>query len=144
MLELKFNDQYLKQSGKGTEEILQEDLEESQKLFLRLTNDFATSMILAKDWSGMTYEEIADKVNLDERQVRRIFHGEGTKTNTLAAIMLSMKLPAMVSLKLMELSSCPLRYSNQEHCIFHYALTTLRGYDMDTIRKKLDKLGATL
>ena len=144
VLELKFNEQYLKQSGKEKEEILQKDLEDGRKLFLRLTNDFAASMKLAKDWSGMTYEEIADKVNLDERQVRRIFHGEGTKTNTLVAILLAMKLPAMVSLKLMELSSCPLRYNNQEHCIFHYALTTLRGYDMDTIRKKLDKLGATL
>ena len=144
VLELKFNEQYLKQSGKEKEEILQEDLEDGRKLFLRLTNDFAASMKLAKDWSGMTYEEIADKVNLDERQVRRIFHGEGTKTNTLVAILLAMKLPVEVSLKLMELSSCPLRYINQEHCIFHYALTTLRGYDMDTIRKKLDKLGATL
>ena len=144
VLELKFNEQYLKQSGKEKEEVLQEALEDGRKLVLRLTNDFATSMRLAKDWSGMTYEEIADKVNLDKRQVRRIFHGEGTKTNTLVAILLAMKLPVEVSLKLMELSPCPLRFSNQEHCIFYHALITLRGYDMDVIRKKLDKLGATL
>lgn len=126
------------------EEALEQYLMKAQQIADGFTNDFSFCMKESKKLLGLSYNDIADRVNLDERQVRRVFSGESGSLETIVAIIFAMELPPQLSLPLMERSPHRLMPGKDEHNWIRIAFMTMWGKSIDEVREKLLEHGVTI
>ena len=70
----------------------------------------------------MTYTDIAKEIHVNEKTIRRIFHGESGSIDNLVAICLSMQLPPMISQHIIKRSKWNLDLTQERHQILYTAL----------------------
>lgn len=125
-------------------EALNAYLMEAQTIANGFTSDFSYCMKESKKLLGLSYNEIADRVEMDERQVRRIFAGDSGSLESIIAVIFAMELPPQLSLPLMERSPHRLMANKDEHNWIRIAFMTEWGKSMDEVRAELSKHGVTL
>ncbi len=82
----------------------------------KMTDDQKQCMELLLDWRDMKYTELADAIDISERTVRRIVNGDNTpELKTAVRICFGLKLPPLISEKLLEVFGCRLMPMNQDH-----------------------------
>lgn len=126
------------------EEALERYLMKAQKIANGFTDDFSYCMKESKTLLGLSYNDIADRVNIDERQVRRIFDGESGSLESIVAIIFAMELPPQLSLPLMDRSPHRLMAGKDEHNWIKVAFQTMWGKNLEEVRKKLQEHGVNL
>src|SRR5699024_3267352 len=55
---------------------LEKVVKENSEIYKKLNNDFCDCMNTVKEWRGYTFIDIAARIPMEERQIRRIFNGE--------------------------------------------------------------------
>lgn len=123
---------------------LNEYLMRAQTIANGFNSDFAFCMKESKKLLGLSYNEIADRVGIDERQVRRIFAGDSGSLESIVAVIFAMELPPQLSLPLMERSPHRLMASKDEHNWIKIAFMTEWGKDLDEVKEELKKHGVIL
>ena len=119
--EIKFNNGYQNSTPKKQAEYLASVVQDNMNMYGQLTNSHTDCLEKVRDWRDMTYIAIADKIPMEERQVRRIFKGESNGTiPTLVAICLVLRLPPEISFHIIEKSPLTLSLANTDHQWYHF------------------------
>jgi hypothetical protein len=121
------------------EKALEQYLLDAEKVAATFNSDFSFCMKASKDFMGVSYNVIADRVDIDERQVRRIFAGESGSLETIVAVLFAMELPPQLSLPLMERAPHKLMPANDNHNRIKIAFLTKWGNKIEDVRKHLLK-----
>ena len=89
----------------------------------KMTDNQKQCMELLLDWRNMKYTELADAIDISERTVRRIVNGENTpELKTAVRICFGLKLPPLISEKLLDVFGCKLMPMNMDHQWINEAL----------------------
>jgi len=82
----------------------------------QMTDDQSQCMELLLDWRKMKYTELADSIDINARTVSRIAHGENApELKTAVRICFALRLPPMISEKLLDVFGCKLMPTNIDH-----------------------------
>ena len=125
-------------------EVLGDLIEEEMTMYNSLPNDYVTCMDIVRKWKKMTYNEIAEETHVDEKTVRRVFHGESGSIKRLATICLSMQLPPIISQHIIEKSPWSFHLVDKEHQTIHFALQHYYAQRYDAIEEFLQRRGVAL
>lgn len=99
----------------------------------KMTDDQKQCMELLLDWRGLKCTELADAIDINERTVRRIVNGENTpELKTAVRICFGLKLPPLISEKLLDVFGCKLMPMNTDHQWINEALHLVypQSYDV--------------
>jgi len=111
----------------------------------KMTDDQAQCMELLLDWRGMKYTELADAIDVDERTIRRIKDGDNTpKLNTAIRICFGLKLPPLISEKLLDVFGCKLMPMNTDHQWINEALHLIYPQSYDAAVEWLSAYGVEI
>ncbi|MDR0298774.1 MAG: ImmA/IrrE family metallo-endopeptidase [Streptococcaceae bacterium] len=132
--EIKFHQGYENTGSEKQRAYLETIRHEQMEVYNSLTNDWCECLEKVRHWREMTYQEIADKILMNERQVRRIFHGQSGKIESLVSICLALKLPPEISEHIISHSSCALNLTNTEHQWYHFVLMYYYGRNLEETR----------
>lgn len=103
--ELKLPDNISNLSSEEKMAYMNDQLQEENKIFKSLTNDYKTSFEIVKKWRGVSYNDIAEALGITEREIERIMKGETGKTiPNIVSICLFLKLPYEMSNHIIEKS----------------------------------------
>ncbi len=120
-------------------------IKKEEALFKKMTNDYLECLKIAKDDRGLSFQDIAEEILMDEKTVRRIFKGESdSRIETLVAVCLALHLPPKVSEHIIKLSPLSFNQHEDKHLLYGFALRSLYGHSMKEIRNKLNQFGVQL
>ena len=139
-----FNKKASKVSEEKQYKLQKEYWQEGVELYQSLTQDYTTSIKTAREWSDLTREEIAENADIEIRHLDRVLKGQVKKTETFIRVFLAMKLPPMVTTKLLELAPCEWTLSNPKHAMYNWAINSMEGSDLEEIKERLEALGYPL
>jgi transcriptional regulator with XRE-family HTH domain len=143
--EIKFHNGYQNSTPAKQAEYLASVVKENMEMYSRLPNCHSACLEQVKEWRGMTYQDIADKIPMDERQVRRIFKGESNGTvSSLVTICLILQLPPEISFHIIEKSPLTLSIQNTDHQWYRFTLQYHHGKTIENVRSFLTTHGVAL
>lgn len=100
------------------------------EILQRLPNDFAGAVSYLIDLSDETVEDLAWKIGISDRQLRRIKNdGLETSLRTIIALCIALELPIEISEELLKRSSFNLSNAKQEHLALKHVLLTSKTVD---------------
>ena len=135
----------LEHAKKGRQlEVLDDLIDEEMTVYNSLPNNYVTCMDVVKKWRKMTYIEIAEETHVDEKTVRRVFHGESGSIERLATICLSMQLPPIISQHIIEKSPWSFHLVKKEHQTLYFALQNYYAHRYAVIEEFLQRRGVAL
>ena len=124
-------------------ELLREKVIEENRIYSQLTTDYCFCLKFVREWKDVTYEELGERVNMDERTVRRIFNGETKGSiNSLVAICLALHLPPKISKHIIDYSPHSLNIIDTNHQWYEFVLIHMYPESMSNIRSFLLDVGA--
>lgn len=141
--ELVYHNGYEHSTKEKQEQALIKQLEEEDKIYNQLSNDFEASMQVIKKWRKVTYREIADELYFSEKQIRRLFKGDGS-LELFLLVCVYLNLPPSISAHLLEKSKWKLDSGNLTHRRYQMILNTLYCHSVAQVRDFLGKVGVTL
>ncbi|SKC58103.1 helix-turn-helix domain-containing protein [Maledivibacter halophilus] len=144
VFDISYNDGYQHASPEKQSKLLKEQVLEEYRIYRQLTTDYRTCFEIVKDWRGITYEELGEKVLLNERTVRRIMKGETKGSiNSIVALCLALKLPPKISSHIINCSPHSLDiHNNTSHQWYDFVLTHKFPESMNSIRDFLLSVNA--
>lgn len=143
--DISFHQGYENSTPEKQELFLEKVIMENMEMYGKMSNDFCDCLAKVKDWRGLTYKEIAAKIPMDDRQVRRIFNGESNGSlETLVAICIALYLPPEISFHIIDQSAHRLSTRVTSHQWYRYVLMYFQGKSVDETRDFLKKYDVTL
>ncbi|MGC8718427.1 MAG: transcriptional regulator [Thermodesulforhabdaceae bacterium] len=123
--------------------ILADTLADEMRVYNELPNSYTSSLKIVREWKKVTYKELAEKIMVNERTIRRIVNGEEPGSiNSIVLICLGLHLPPKISSHIIHNSPHSLDFNNNSHIWYDFALTHLYPKSMDEIRTFLQEQGA--
>ena len=123
--------------------ILADTLAEEMRVYNELPNSYTSSLKIVREWKNVTYKELAERILINERTIRRIVNGEEPGSiNSIILICLGLHLPPNISSHIIRNSPFSLNFNNDSHIWYNFALTHLYPKSMDEIRAFLQEHGA--
>lgn len=133
--EIKYCNGYENSTKEKQNKYLEELMAENARMYDMLSNNYLDCLDKLKKWRKITFVQLANKVLMDERQLRRIFKGESSGSlNALISICLAMHLPPEISFHIIEKSPFTLSMGDENHRWYRFVLTYYYGRSMDEIR----------
>ena len=133
--EIKYCNGYENSTKEKQNKYLEELMAENARMYDMLSNNYLDCLDKLKKWRKITFVQLANKVLMDERQLRRIFKGESNGSlNALISICLAMHLPPEISFHIIEKSPFTLSMGDENHRWYRFVLTYYYGRSMDEIR----------
>lgn len=124
-------------------QLLAETIAEEMRIYNELPNSYTSSLKIVREWKKVTYKELAEKILVNERTIRRIVNGEEPGSiNSIVLICLGLHLPPNISSHIIRNSPFSLNFNNNSHIWYNFALTHLYAKSMDEIRTFLQEHGA--
>ncbi len=124
-------------------QLLAETIAEEMRIYNDLPNSYTSSLKIVREWKKVTYKELAEKILVNERTIRRIVNGEEPGSiNSIVLICLGLHLPPNISSHIIRNSPFSLNFNNNSHIWYNFALTHLYAKSMDEIRAFLQIHGA--
>ncbi|EMG9622864.1 helix-turn-helix transcriptional regulator [Listeria monocytogenes] len=137
-LEISWNKGYQHATPAKQAAYLQEILTENTRMYQKLTNDVSDCLQQVLKWRGLTRKELAEKIPMEERQIRRIFSGESSGSlPTLVAICLVLYLPSIISFHIIERSTVSFNFNDPAHKWYYFVLTSCAGKSLEEVRRLL-------
>ena len=115
----------------------QEIWEDEIAMYNKLPRTYAEAMQALMEWRGMDEEEIANEILKDARTVKRVMAGTHGTFDTLAAILLSMQIPPMISTEIQRMAPWHINMAKKEHQALWTALQHLYARSITYIREFL-------
>ncbi|WP_142237040.1 hypothetical protein [Streptococcus acidominimus] len=134
---------YEHSSKEKQDAILLKQLQEEDRVFSQLSNDFEASMKVIKKWRKVTYKEIAEELYYTEKQIGRLFKGEGS-LELFLLVCVYLNLPPSISMHLLEKSKWKLDLSNHTHLRYQTVLFTFQGQSVEQVKEFLKKFNIVL
>ena len=135
----------LEHAKKGRQiEVLGDLIDEEMTVYNSLPNNYVGCMDIVRKWRKMTYIEIAEETHVDEKTVRRVFHGESGSIERLATICLSMQLPPTISQHIIKKSPWSFNLIKKEHQTLLFALQHYYAHRYAVIEEFLQRRGVAL
>jgi len=123
--------------------ILADTLADEMRVYNELPNSYTSSLKIVRKWKKVTFKELAERIMLNERTIRRIVNGEEQGSlNSIILICLGLHLPPRISNHIIRNSPFSLNFNNNSHIWYDFALTHLYAKSMDEIRTFLLEHGA--
>ncbi|WP_370957238.1 helix-turn-helix domain-containing protein [Bacillus subtilis] len=124
-------------------QLLAKTIAEEMRIYNELPNSYTSSLKIVREWKKVTYKELAEKILVNERTIRRIVNGEEPGSiNSIVLICLGLHLPPNNSSHIIRNSPFSLNFNNNSHIWYNFALTHLYAKSMDEIRAFLQIHGA--
>lgn len=121
------------------QERFQEIWDDEMEMYKRLPRTYSEMMKALMEWRKMDEEEIAKEIKMNVRTVKRVMAGTHGTFETLAAILLSMQIPPMISFEVQKSSPWKIDMSKKEHQAIWTALQHLYARSFEYIREFLHK-----
>jgi len=138
-----YNHGYQHATPEKQAELLRSVLKEEAEIYSKLTTDFRYCLDLVREWKGVTYEELGERIGMDESAARRIINGQTQGSiNTLVLICLALGLPPKISRHIIDHSPHSFIPRNESHDLYEFALTHLYPQPMKEIFTFLNANGA--
>lgn len=138
-----YNHGYQHATPEKQAELLRSVLKEEAEIYSKLTTDFRYCLDLVREWKGVTYEELGERIGMDESAARRIINGQTQGSiNTLVLICLALGLPPKISRHIIDHSPHSFIPRNESHDLHEFALTHLYPQPMKEIFTFLNANGA--
>lgn len=136
VFDISYNHGYQHADPQEQSKLLAEQVLEEYRIYRLLTTDYRSCLELVRDWRGVTYEELGEKVLLNEKTVRRIVKGETKGSiNSIVALCLALKLPPKISSHIISNSPHSLDiHNNISHQWYDFVLTHKYPESMNSIR----------
>ena len=112
------------------EQALLKQLEEEDKIYNQLSNDFEASMKVIKKWRKVTYKQIGEDLYYHEKQISRLFKGDGS-LELLVLVCVYLNLPPSISSHLMDKFKVKLDMGNSTHRRYQMVLNTLYCHSVE-------------
>lgn len=141
--ELVYHNGYENSTKEKQEQALLKQLEEEDAIYNKLSNDFEASMQVIKKWRQVTYKEIGEELYFSEKQIRRLFKGDGS-LELFILICVYLNLPPSISMHLLEKSKWKLDPGNITHRRYQLVLHTLHSQSVEQVKAFLEKVGVTI
>lgn len=141
--ELVYHNGYENSTKEKQEQALLKQLEEEDAIYNKLSNDFEASMQVVKKWRQVTYKEIGEELYFSEKQVSRLFKGDGS-LELFILICVYLNLPPSISMHLLEKSKWKLDPGNITHRRYQLVLHTLHSQSVGQVKEFLEKVGVTI
>lgn len=144
VFDITYNNGYQHATPEKQSKLLEEQVLEEYRIYRQLTTDYRACFELVRAWRDITYEELGEKVLLNERTVRRIMNGETKGSiNSIVALCLALKLPPKISSHIINYSPHSLDiHNNISHQWYDFVLTHKYPESMNSIREFLIEKGA--
>ncbi len=138
-----YNHGYQHATPEKQSELLRSVLKEETDIYSRLTTDYRHCLDLVRKWKGVTYEDLGERIGMDESAARRIVNGQSQGSiNTLILICLALGLPYKISKHIIDHSPHSLIPRHESHDLYEFALTHLYPQPMNEIFVFLNENGA--
>ncbi|MFU2163808.1 ImmA/IrrE family metallo-endopeptidase [Streptococcus pluranimalium] len=141
--ELVYHNGYENSTKEKQEQALIKQLEEEDQIYNQLSNDFEASMKVVKKWRKVTYKEIGEELNYTEKQISRLFKGEGS-LELFILVCVYLNLPPSISKHLLEKSKWKLDPGNITHRRYQLVLNTLHSQSVPQVKAFLEKIGISI
>lgn len=144
--ELTFHNGYENAPPQRQVAMRQKIFEEEKAIRKKMTDDPEQCMELLLEWRKMNYTELAKRIGLNERTIRRTVNGETTpKAENGALICFGLNLPPLISGKLLDVLRCPLDpMRNSDHQWIQEALHVKYLEPMSAVRNYLTPYGVQI
>lgn len=137
-LELKLHKGYENSTPDKQSAYIEKIMLEEAEMLNSLPRDYCKCLEMVREWRGMTYKSIAEKVLMSDKQVGRIFKGESDgSTQALVSICFVLYLPPEISNHIISNSAYPFKPGNKDHQWYQFALKSQCGKKIDEVRKFL-------
>lgn len=124
-------------------ELLASVLTENARIYAELPNCYIASLQKVREWRDITYDELAERILIDARTIRRIMNGETNGSIlSLVWICLGLHLPPEISNHIIDKSPHSLNYTNDSHVYYRFAINHLYAKKVEEIRAFLLRQGA--
>jgi transcriptional regulator with XRE-family HTH domain len=124
-------------------ELLASVLTEKARIYAELPNCYIASLQKVREWRDITYDELAERILIDARTIRRIMNGETNGSIlSLVWICLGLHLPPEISNHIIDKSHHSLNYTNDSHVYYRFAINHLYAKKVEEIRAFLLRQGA--
>lgn len=142
--ELTFHNGYENAPQKRQTEMLRKEKEEATSKFMEMTENPEQCMKLLLDWRHMNYTTLGDAIDRDPKTISRTVKGETSPDKrTAVRICLGLRLPPVLSTKLLQVLNCPLRPINlDEQCMIEALY--IKYYSLDAAIEYLKLYGVEL
>ncbi|HEM3512534.1 ImmA/IrrE family metallo-endopeptidase [Streptococcus suis] len=141
--ELVYHNGYENSTKEKQEQALLKQLEEEDDIYNKLSNDFEASMQVVKKWRQVTYKEIGEELYFSEKQISRLFKGDGS-LELFILICVYLNLPPSISMHLLEKSKWKLDPGNITHRRYQLVLHTFHSQSVSQVKEFLEKVGVTI
>jgi len=123
--EIKYHNGYQNAPQERQIALRKKQQEEALEIRKQMTDDPEQCMELLLKWRNMNYTDLGLEINRDPKTISRTIKGETTpKVETAALICFGLRLPPVLSEKLMAVLQCPLNPINSNHQWINEALHT--------------------
>lgn len=135
-----YNDGLQNSSPERQKEALDEFVLRYAEIFTELGTDYVKCLQMVFEKSGMTYKELAENTGLNVDVVSRIINGKhAPTTESLALICFGLKLPYNIVHHIFEHAPCSIYYRNPDHVWIDFALMSMTGKSMASIKQFLGR-----
>jgi len=112
-------------------------------LLVTLPKVFSTSLIKIMDWIEISVEELAEKAKLSDKTIQRLRTRDdyNIPLKTVIALCISMHLPPLVSQHLIDSAGVGFKYTNKEHMLYHFFITSYYCHTIDECNEMLHAQG---
>lgn len=124
---------------------LKEILDENERVYASLSNDPMDCLEKVRHWRNISKKDLAEKIPLAEKQIRRIFNGESNGSiETMVSICLALYLPPEISFHIIEKSNLSFKHNDEAHRWYRFALVHFYGQSLELTRRFLAEHGVSL
>lgn len=143
--EIKYHNGYENAPQERQVAMRQKQMQEWMDIRKQMTDDPEQCMELLLDWRGMNYTDLGLMIDRDPKTISRTVKGTtAPKVETAALICLAMKLPPMISDKLMDVLGCKLKPMDMKHQWINEALHVKYMDSLDAVVEYLEPYGIDL
>jgi len=140
---IEYNHGYQHATPEKQTELLLGVLREETEIYSQLTNDYRDCLDKVRKWRKVTFEELGEKIFMDESAARRIINGQTQGSiNTLVLICLALNLPPKISKHIINCSPHSFNFHNESHILYEFALTHLFPQPLEDVFLFLEQCGA--
>ncbi len=139
-LGIAYNDGLQNSPPERQKEALDEFVLRYAEIFNELGTDYVKCLQMVFKKSGMTYKELAENTGLNVDVVSRIINGKhAPTTESLALICFGLKIPYNIVRHIFDHAPCSIYYRNPDHVWIDFALMTMTGKSMASIKQFLGR-----
>lgn len=143
--EMKFHNGYENSIQEKQLKMRQEEMREWMEVRMQMTDNPEQCMELLLGWRNMTYVSLGDSIDLHDKTISRTAKGKtAPKLETIVRICFGLRLPPVISEKLLDVFGIKLMPTNEKHMWIREALNIKYAESYDAAKEYLEFFGVEI